>query len=73
MALTTPNGPVTTPNAPVTTTTKDENATENTVVTERYVDPKTNKISTRRYLKGKFLGKGGFAKVFEFVNLDSTK
>ena len=52
---------------------KDENAPENTIVTERYIDPKTNRISTRRYLKGKFLGKGGFAKVFEFVSLDSTK
>ena len=64
MAKPTPAGP------PVA---KDENAPENTIITERYVDPKTNRVSTRRYLKGKFLGKGGFAKVYEFVSLDSNK
>lgn len=61
-----------TPNNPTATVVKDENVTENTVVTERYVDPKTNKVSSRRYLKGRFLGKGGFAKVYEFVSLDSS-
>ena len=25
----------------------------------------------RRYLKGKFLGKGGFAKCYEFINADT--
>lgn len=64
MVLQTPAGP------PVA---KDENVPENTIITERYVDPKTNRVSTRRYLKGKFLGKGGFAKVYEFVSLDSNK
>lgn len=27
----------------------------------------------RKYLKGKFLGKGGFAKVYEFVNQDTKQ
>ena len=29
-------------------------------------------IGIRRYLKGKFLGKGGFAKCFEFINAETT-
>jgi serine/threonine protein kinase len=45
---------------------------EATMVTERYVDPKTNQLSTRRYLKDRFLGKGGFARVYHFTNLDSN-
>ena len=27
----------------------------------------------RRYRKGKFLGKGGFARVYELINLDTGK
>lgn len=33
----------------------------------------TGDIQIRKYLKGKFLGKGGFAKCYEFTNLDSKK
>ena len=29
-------------------------------------------IGIRRYIKGKFLGKGGFAKCYEFINADTT-
>jgi polo-like kinase 1 len=29
--------------------------------------------SVRRYKKGKFLGKGGFARVYDFTNLDTEK
>jgi len=28
-------------------------------------------IGIRKYLKGKFLGKGGFAKCFEFINAET--
>lgn len=28
---------------------------------------------TRKYLKGKFLGKGGFAKCYEFNNLENKR
>jgi polo-like kinase 1 len=30
-------------------------------------------IITKKYLKGKFLGKGGFAKCYEFTNLETKK
>jgi len=62
-----------TPAGPSTAVTKDENEPKEETITERYIDPKTNRVSTRRYIKGKFLGKGGFAKVFEFTSLDTTK
>ena len=29
-------------------------------------------IGIRRYIKGKFLGKGGFAKCYEFINADTS-
>jgi len=31
----------------------------------------SRQIQTKRYLKGNFLGKGGFAKVFEIRNLEA--
>ncbi len=30
-------------------------------------------VATRRYTKGRFLGKGGFARVYEIVNNDTGK
>lgn len=42
-----------------------------TIITERFLDPKTNKMNSKRYLMGKFLGKGGFAKVYSITALDS--
>ena len=30
-------------------------------------------VCIKKYLKGKFLGKGGFAKCYEFTNLDNKK
>jgi polo-like kinase 1 len=30
-------------------------------------------VAVRRYTKGRFLGKGGFARVYEFVNNDNDK
>jgi polo-like kinase 1 len=30
-------------------------------------------ICRKQYLKGKFLGKGGFAKCFEFTNLETKR
>jgi len=30
-------------------------------------------VAIRKYSKGKFLGKGGFARVYEFVNLETRK
>jgi polo-like kinase 1 len=37
------------------------------------MDPKTRDMKSKRYLMGKFLGKGGFAKVYEITDLDSKK
>jgi polo-like kinase 1 len=44
-------------------------AAQNTYVEEKY--KVGNDYATRRYIKGKFLGKGGFAKCWEFVNAET--
>lgn len=33
----------------------------------------SGEVITKRYIKGRFLGKGGFAKVFELRNLEQNK
>jgi hypothetical protein len=38
---------------------------------EEKITRSTGETITKKYLKGKFLGKGGFAKVYEFVHQDS--
>jgi polo-like kinase 1 len=50
-----------------------EPQTQSQIITESYIDPKTSKLTQRRYMKGAFLGKGGFAKVYEFTNLDAVQ
>lgn len=47
----------------------DPNANSNvpTIVEEKIVKP-NGEVLIKKYLKGKFLGKGGFAKCYEFVN-----
>jgi polo-like kinase 1 len=40
------------------------------IVEERIVKP-TGETSVRRYIKGKFLGKGGFAKCYEFTSQET--
>jgi len=47
--------------------------TENQQIIEEKIVKVTGDIQMRKYLKGKFLGKGGFAKCYEFTNLDSKK
>ena len=43
---------------------------------QNFVEEKFKKengeVGIRKYIKGKFLGKGGFAKVYEFVNAETT-
>lgn len=46
---------------------------ENQQIIEEKIIKVTGDIQIRKYLKGKFLGKGGFAKCYEFTNLDSKK
>lgn len=43
---------------------------QNTIIEEKFKDG--SGFSTRRYIKGKFLGKGGFAKCWEFINADTN-
>ena len=47
------------------------NQPQQTMVEEK-VKQSNGEIGIRRYLKGKFLGKGGFAKCFEFINAETT-
>lgn len=47
--------------------------TENQQIIEEKIIKVTGDIQLRKYVKGKFLGKGGFAKCYEFTNLDSKK
>lgn len=42
-----------------------------TIITEKYTD-KDGKIAYRKYKKGQFLGKGGFAKWYELIDLESN-
>jgi polo-like kinase 1 len=46
------------------------NASTPTIVEEKVVKS-TGEILIKKYLKGKFLGKGGFAKCYEFVNQET--
>lgn len=41
-----------------------------TIIEEKVVKVNGD-IAIRRYNKGKFLGKGGFARVYEFTNIDN--
>ncbi len=43
------------------------NSSAPTIVEEKIVKS-TGEVIIKKYLKGKFLGKGGFAKCYEFVN-----
>ena len=40
-------------------------------IIEEKVNKPNGETAIRKYIKGKFLGKGGFAKVYEFVQQDS--
>jgi polo-like kinase 1 len=52
-----------------TPATKEETQT----VVEEKVVKFNGDICIKKYLKGKFLGKGGFAKCYEFTNLENKK
>lgn len=50
----------------------DNNDQEGVIIEEKYFDHAgIQKI--RRFLKGKFLGKGGFARCYEFTNQDTQE
>ena len=48
----------------------DQNAQ---AIIEEKVVKYNGEICIKRYLKGKFLGKGGFARCFEFTNLENKR
>jgi polo-like kinase 1 len=45
----------------------------NTVQIEEKIVKVNGDVAVRRYTKGRFLGKGGFARVYEITNTDSNK
>ena len=49
------------------------NPSQDFQIIDEYVKKSSGDISIRRYSKGRFLGKGGFARVYEFINLDSKQ
>lgn len=46
---------------------------ETGIIIEEKISKINGEISVRKYSKGKMLGKGGFAKVFEVTNIESKK
>jgi hypothetical protein len=44
---------------------------QSTQIVEERVKHQNGEITYRQYIKGKFLGKGGFAKCYEFVQCDN--
>lgn len=51
----------------------DPNAGSSNVpeIVEEKVQKHNGEVVVRKYVKGKFLGKGGFAKCYEFVSQDT--
>jgi polo-like kinase 1 len=47
--------------------------TENLIIVEEKVSKFNGDIAIKKYIKGKFLGKGGFAKCYEFTNMETNK
>ena len=43
------------------------------VLIEEKITKSNGEILTRKYIRGKLLGKGGFAKCYEFTNLETKK
>lgn len=46
---------------------------EGQIIVEERIVKANGETSVRKYIKGRFLGKGGFAKCFEFINADTKK
>lgn len=51
---------------------RDDNA-ENQVIVEEKVVKFNGDICIKKYIRGKFLGKGGFAKCYEFTSTDTKR
>ena len=48
-------------------------ANQNAQIIEERIKHQNGEISYRQYIKGKFLGKGGFAKCYDFVQCDNKQ
>lgn len=56
-----------------TTTKPKETKDEEFVIVEEKVVKYNGEIAVKKYQRGRFLGKGGFARCYEFQNLDTKK
>ena len=56
-----------------TSSNRDAGLDQAQTIIEEKVVKYNGDICIKRYLKGKFLGKGGFARCFEFTNLENKR
>jgi polo-like kinase 1 len=54
-------------------TTQPDLLGESQIIVEERIVKANGESLVRKYIKGRFLGKGGFAKCFEFINVDTKK
>lgn len=47
--------------------------TDQMIIIEEKITKVNGEVAIRRYARGKFLGKGGFAKCYEATNLETKK
>jgi len=53
--------------------TAEQNKTDNQCIVEEKITKVTGDIQIRKYIKGRLLGKGGFAKCYEFTNMETKQ
>ena len=52
--------------------TDKEKPAENQTIVEEKITKATGEVQTQKYIKGRLLGKGGFAKCYEFINMETN-
>jgi hypothetical protein len=50
---------------------KDKPAENNQSIVEEKITKVSGEVQIRKYIKGRLLGKGGFAKCYEFINQET--
>ena len=53
--------------------TAEQNKTDNQCIVEEKITKVTGDIQIRKYIKGRLLGKGGFAKCYELTNMETKQ
>jgi len=53
--------------------TRNEGGGDQLIIIEEKISKVNGELAVKRYSKGKMLGKGGFAKVYEVTNLETKK